>query len=164
MLEEHQTKIDKPIGEVTIRNKDYNIIDRILRRPKQRTFTLYKCRVCNMERSAEIAYRLPELQGEVNTLEELTGKAFPLLKDHAKDLVYLLACFIQNNSKEPKKSLVKFIRDNIDGDELFDITRKCLTQSGLMSFINATLLVKGTNVKIAEEIKEKDAPSAITQV
>lgn len=175
MIEELQAKADTPIGEITIPNRDWkkpNLIYLMIAKVwpklfpntvKSRTFTLYKCRMCNLDRAGIIAETLPDLNGDINTLEDLTSVLFPLAKKHTKDKCYLLACFIHNKSTEPPKWLIKYIYDNIDGDDLFEYIRLCLTQGGLMSFINATLLIRGTSARIVEAVEEKDAQSAITQ-
>jgi hypothetical protein len=168
MIEELQVKADAPIAVITIPNRDYkkpNLWQRIMfKKPiKERTFTLYRVRTCNIDRAAIIAEKLPELNGDINSLEQLVELSMPLVKNHIKDYCYLIACFIHNKSTEPPKKLVKYLYNNLTNEELFEYVRLCLTTSGLMSFMSATLLLKGTSVRIAGEAKAKDVQSVTTQ-
>lgn len=148
------TITDAPIKEMTIPVWDYTWWDRLLRRPKQRTFQIHLCRVCNMERSATIAHMLPELinkTGDFKSMEEMTATIYPLVFSHKKDLVYLIAACIQNNWKEPKKSLIRYIDRNFSGEDLLDAAIYCISQSCLSSFYSAILIVKGTSAVIATD-------------
>lgn len=149
---EGEVLTDKPIKQFTVEVLNRNWKDKLFRRPKYRTFTLHRCRVCNMYRASTIANKLPELIGDVTTQEELNGLAFPLIKEHKDDLVYLVACLIQNNDKEPKKSLIRFINENFTAHILFDCIIETLPQLGLQSFLHSILLVKGTSAIIAKEM------------
>lgn len=158
---ELRTLLDAPIErfEVIVRNRTF--IDKILFRPKKREFVIYKTRVCNMARCAEIAYRVPELKGQVNDVFDMTRIVMPLIKDHRKDFLYLIAACIQNNSKEPSKSLIKFLDDNLHAESLNEIGQSCLLNSGLMSFFAFALVLKGVN---ADTAQETDADRADKQV
>ena len=143
---------DEPLKIKTIPVREYGFWDRIYKRPKERTFNIYRIRVCNMVRCAGVAHKLPEMPDieQIDSMEKLTGLAFPLIRDYKKDVVYLVACCIQNNSKEPKKSLIKFVDDNFVADELFEILVICLSQLGLLSFIQAIQALKGSSAVIVE--------------
>lgn len=155
-----ETLIDEPLKEFTIPVREYTFWDKLLRKPKERSFFIYRIRVCNMIRCAGIAYKLPELPNieELETMEDLTGIVFPLISNHKDDMVYLVACCIQNNSKAPKKSLIKFIDNNFCSDDLFSILVICMSQLGLQSFYMATTALKGNSVNI---VKAKVADRAI---
>lgn len=158
--QELSTLVDDPIGEMTVPIFKYTWLDRLLRRPRFKTFTLYKCRVCNMGRAGKIANSLPKVNEDIKNMHELTGTAFPLIDDHKDDLIYLLACCIQNTSKPPKKKLIKFLDDNLNAEMLFDNLLICLNQIGLYSFTNAIILIKGLAVNFASDT---DAENANTQ-
>lgn len=150
---------DKPIKEFTVQVLNESWYRRLpfIKKEKERTFTIHKCRVCNMYRAATMANKLPEINGEVNTQEELNYLAFPLIEKHKDDLVYLVACLIQNNDKEPKKSLIKFINTNFTSETLLECIIETLPQIGLQSFILSTLLIKGTSAILATETDASNA-------
>lgn len=133
-----------------------------IKQETEREFKIYRIRVCNMRRVAGVGYKLPELPdlNTVDTMEKMTGISFPLVHDHLDDIIYLVACCIQNNSKEPEKELVKFISDNFVLEELLDVIITCLNQSGLMSFSLAIQMLRGERTFFVEA---RDVAPAITQ-
>lgn len=150
--EELSTLVDTPVGTYTVKVFRYNWLDKLLRKPIERKFTLYRCRVCNMGRAGAIAELLPELDTNITSMEQLTGVVLPLVHNHRKNIVYLIACCIQNNNKEPKKSLIRFLDNNLNAEQLFELINICLSQMGLMSFLSATVLVKGVNVSFVSDM------------
>lgn len=149
-----ETITDQPLKEWTVPVANYTWIDKLLRRPKERHFVLKRCSVRNMLRVAGIAAKLPIIEDKTKKLQQV---AFPLMKDHIHDIVYLIACGIQNDANEPKKSLIDFIYDNFDDEDLFDCTAILLSNVGLQSFIQTILLVTGTDALL---VRGQDAKSA----
>lgn len=147
--EELATILDEPIGQYTIPVWNYTKWDKLLRRPKFKVFTLYKCRVTTMLRVSMIANSIKEIDADVKTMEDLTKIGMPLIEAHTNDFIYVVACCIQNNMNEPESSLISFLRDNLSAEMLFELVYICLNQTGLMSFISATALIKGTSVSFA---------------
>lgn len=156
---ELRTLLDAPIDHIRVTVKDYNWIDRLFMRPKYKDFVIYKTRVCNMGRCAEIAYRITEVHSDIQDVFDMIKVSMPLIKEHRKDILYLIAACIQNNSKEPKKSLIKFLDDNLHGDSLNELTSSCLLNSGLMSFTAATAILKGVSVAIVQDTDADHADS-----
>lgn len=156
---EGEALTDKPIKEftVTVLNQEWWRRLPFVKKETQRTFTIHRCRVCNMYRASTVANKLPEITGDVTTQEELNYLSFPLIKEHKDDLVYLVACLIQNNDKEPKKSLIRFINTNFTAQTLFDCIVETLPQMGLQSFLLSILLVKGVSAVLATEKAVLDA-------
>jgi branched-subunit amino acid transport protein AzlD len=146
-----QTITDEPLKEVTIPVWEYTFWDRLNKRPKERTFKIYRIRTCNMYRCADIAHRLPQLEGEITTVQELNAITFPLVRNHKDDFVRLIACCIQNNHKEPRRSLINFLDRNLTADMMFDLVITCLNQIGLQSFFSTAILIKGISAIVARD-------------
>lgn len=140
---------DGPVDTITINIFKPNWWHRVTGKPLTYTFDIYRTRVRNMKRCAAIACRIPEVTGDIYSAEELTGIVYPLVNTHADDLVYLIACCIHNQASEPSEWLINLIQDNVHGEQLFEMCIKCISNSGLQSFLAATALVRGTNVIIA---------------
>lgn len=156
-----QTIVDKPLKEITVRQLEMSWIDKHIRKkPEFRRFSIYRARVCNMGRCADVANRLPEFKPNKDNPYEMIRIAMPLVHNHRLDVLYIVASCIQNNSKEPKKSLIRFIDVNFDSEMLFDVLLICLQSLGLQSFWEASLLIKGQNAITA---MEQDANSATIQ-
>lgn len=158
--ESADTIVDGVLKEITVKSWEYGFFDKLFKRPNKRTFKLYRSRVCNMYRCAEAANKIPDINANIHTMEQLTNVALPLIYNHKDDIIYLIASCIQNNSKEPKKSLIRFINNNMSGEQIFDVLNTCLHVIGLESFLMATALIKGTNVLTA---KDTDVSAAKVQ-
>lgn len=128
---------------------------------KTRNFTLYKVRVINMGRFAEIAYKIPELNADFETKADFINFMYPLIKNHRSELIYLCAVSLYNQHDEPPNELIDFLSKNIDSAMLFDIIFNAVNQEDLLAFMNAIILVKGTNINFA---RVEDVSSATTQV
>lgn len=157
---ELKTFLDLPVYRFEIKVKDYKWWHKLMMKPKAKEFVLYKTRLCNMGRCSEIGFRMPELSGSVGNLYDLIKIAYPLVRDHRKDVLYLVAACIQNSSKEPKLSLIKFIDDNCSAEMLNEIVSMCILNSDLQSFTATSLLIKGVSVTNA---REEDADSVTKQ-
>lgn len=157
---ELQTFTDEPVSRFEIKVWKPTWLDRLLRKPTSRQFTIYKTRVCNMGRAASIAHLMPEITGNIATLEDLTGIAMPIIKAHRANILRLIACCIQNNHKEPSQLLIRFLDRNLNAEQMSEILGICLMNSGLQSFLSATMLIKGT---IASFASDTDAQAVTTQ-
>lgn len=148
------TVTNKPLKEWTVKVKEYNWLDKLLKKPTERHFIINRCTVRNMVRCSGVAEKLPELKEQTGNLMWVV---FPLIKNHMADVVYLIACGIQNNHKEPKKELINFIYDNFEDDDLYDCAVTILGNIGLQSFYETTSLIKGTSVVLAPDLDAKNA-------
>lgn len=152
---ELQTFADEPVAQFRINvfkpTKWQRIKSKLTKQPLHRDFLIYRTRVCNMARAAAIANRIQEVTGEIKTVHDLTQITLPLIQEHHKDVIRLIACCIHNSHTEPPKSLIKFLDDNISGEQLFDILVTCIHSSGLQSFLSATMLIKGTSANFATD-------------
>lgn len=127
-----------PINE----HRKLTLWDRLLRRKVEtsRTFTIYPCKTCNMVRVAGTAVRLPKEILDAGMSEAI----MPLMVENIELMVYVVASAIQNNSREPKKSLLKFIRDNFDAIDMYNALHAALNGLEMESFLNSIVLAKGT--------------------
>jgi hypothetical protein len=133
---------DKPklTLDIAVRNRTW--IDKILRRPKVRTFKIYPCLTGNMYRIAGVASKLPE---EVTGLTEETV-ALSIMNTNFDDIVYIVAAIIQNNRKVPSQKLQNFIKDNFDNQDIFACIYAGLANANMSSFLNSIVLMRGSSL------------------
>lgn len=162
---ELQTFADEPVAQFRINvfkpTKWQRIKSKITRRPLYKDFVIYKARTCNMARSAAIGNQIEDIVGDVENLYDLTKITLPLVHKHREKCIRLIACCIHNKHTEPPSWISKFLDANINGDMLFDILVICINNSGLQSFLSATMLIKGTSANFATDT---DALPATEQV
>lgn len=147
---ELQTFTDEPLAKFTVDVWEPSKLERLLRKPTSRTFTIYRTRVCNMGRAAAIANRI-KLEGEIGTLSDLVSVTMPLIHEYKDDVVKLIACCIQNNNSEPDSDLIKFLDRNMNADMMNEILSVCLWNLGLQSFLSAIISIKGTSANFASD-------------
>lgn len=116
--------------------------ERLMRKPVKevelsRSFNIYPCVVVNQYRIAAKAQSLPlELFEEQSLM-------LSLVPEHLPTIVYIIAAAIQNNKHEPEKSLITYIEDNIDNEEILDVLSASLQQANMQSFMNSIVLMNG---------------------
>jgi len=157
---ELQTFTDEPVAQFQINVFNQSWWERITRKPTSRTFTIYRTRVVNIGRAAGLAFKMPDLTGDVATLHDLTALALPVIHNHKDDIIRLIACCIHNRSDEPPKSLISFLDNNMHAEMMQEVLATVLWNSGLQSFLSATMLIKGTSANFASDT---DAEPVITQ-
>lgn len=162
---ELQTFTDEPLAIFEVKVWRQPWLDKLLRKPTSRTFTIYRARVCNMGRSAALANEM-ELSGNIDSLESLVQVTLPLIHANRIKVLRLIACCIQNNDKEPASSLIKFLDANLNADMLNEILAVCLWNLGLQSFLSAIISIKGTSANFvsdtdAEPVSTRESQSLI---
>jgi len=92
-----------------------------------------------------------------------TQLALESLALHQSRLAYIVSTSIQNNGKQPSKSLVKLIERNLDASMLASALSVSVRQLQLTEFINALILIKGTasilHPSINEDSQNPEAPA-----
>jgi len=161
---ELQTFTDEPVASFQINVFNQSWWQRVTKQPKSRTFIIYRTRVVNMGRAAALAFKMPDLTGDVATLHDLTGLALPLINSHRSDIVRLIACCIHNRADEPPKSLIRFLDVNMHAEMMSEVLAICLWNSGLQSFLSATMLIKGTSANFASDTDAEPATTPETNL
>jgi hypothetical protein len=108
----------------------------------ERTLIIYPCKVANMYRIAAAALQLP-----VEVVSGPLVKAIlPLMSqpEILDTILYIVASGIQNNHLEPDKSLIDFLKLNLDHEDMFLLMHHTLDNVGMDSFLNSIVLSRGT--------------------
>ena len=135
------TFTDKPRHEFEVPITNFTWWDRILFR-KKRKFTIYPCVVANSVRIAGRVVLLPDeiKQGDVGS------DINKIIHEHSRDIIYIVACAIQNNRYEPEKWLIDFIANNFTNEQLYLPLYYSLDAVGMQSFLNTIVLAKGVTI------------------
>jgi hypothetical protein len=72
------------------------------------------------------------------------------IANHTEDLIYVVGVCIQNNSKEPSKALLDYLKW-IDDSKFYELLDASLSMLGTTSFMKSTILIKGQNVISAKD-------------
>jgi hypothetical protein len=145
------TFTDKPKHEFTVPITNFTWLDRVLFR-KKRKFVIYPCVVANSVRIAGRVVLLPdELKGaEVGT--DITK----IIHEHSADIVYIVACAIQNNRREPKQWLIDFISNNLSNEDLYLPLYYSIDAVGMQSFLNTIVLVRNITILKTSPLDESE--------
>ena len=121
-----------------------------------KTFDIWPCVVSNQYRIAGNAAMLTD------GLCEVHSDNIKFLIQNQPIVVYVVACAIQNNHLEPDPSLIQFIENNFDKDDLYIALRASFSNLGMEAFSNSISLLKGTvNILKPTELSPKDGSELI---
>lgn len=148
------TLTGKKIHEITVRIRvpekvtvaKRSLLDWLLCRPKpapvqpetHRTFEIWPCVVKNQYRIAGNAAML------IDGLHDDHSENIKFLQENQPIVAYIVAAAIQNNHMEPEPSLIEFIENNFDGEDLYTALRASFDNYCMQSFSNSIVLLKGT--------------------
>lgn len=103
------------------------------------SFDFKVSKVVNTRRIAKVINTMPtELLGGT-----LTDMALPHVYDKIDDIIYVIACAIQNNQNEPTAKLISILRNNLDHDDMIEAYNVSIAQMGLDSFIQCFIIIRG---------------------
>lgn len=66
--------------------------------------------------------------------------------EHMEKLIYIVACGLQNNRREPSKKLLEFVRYEFTSAEIALVINNILVQMNAKDFIKSIVLLRGLNV------------------
>lgn len=165
------TLTGKKIHEITVRIRvpekapvaKRSLLDRLLRRPKpapvepetHRTFEIWPCVVKNQYRIAGNAAML------IDGLHDDHSENIQFIEENLPIVAYIVAAAIQNNHLEPEPSLIEFIENNFDGDDLYLALRASFDNYCMQSFSNSIVLLKGTVTVLKPKASPKEGSELI---
>lgn len=158
------TLTGKKVHEITVKVRvvekpapvRYNLWDKLMGKPRpilpepetHRTFEIWPCVVTNQYRIAGNAALL------IDGLHEDHSENIKFINSNQPIVAYIVASAIQNNHLEPESSLVEFIENNFDGEDLYTALKASFDNLGMQAFSNSIVLLKGT----VEVLKPKTSP------
>lgn len=161
----------KPVYQITIpvrvpkevEQPKRTLLGRILRKkPDQvkepetsRAFEIKPCVVGNMYRVSGHAGLLPD------DIFEHQSNNIKLITEHLPTITYIVASAIQNNHLEPDPELIKFLEDNVDAIDLYDLLKASFSSLRMDSFTNSIVLMKGTVGILNPETSPKEGRELI---
>lgn len=153
------TLTDAPIYEMVVKVRvpeqpevpKRTLMDRFLRKPLPpiaepelfRTLIFYPCVVANQYRIAGECALLPE-----QIWQEVEWN-IPLLVEHQKRIVYIIAAALQNNHLEPEPALITFLERNMSGKQLARALVASYQTLNMEDFIDSIILMRAA-VKILQ--------------
>lgn len=138
---------------ITVQNK--NIFNKLHLAPVKRKFVIYPINMGTMFKISKILLDLDteELLGAMKDEGENKGKDINILDLGAKNiienkdkLIQMIAYGIVNNEKEPSKSLIKFLNDNLTAKEGLKILTLVIQQMNVSPFLASLASLKGMNL------------------
>lgn len=145
---------EKPIF-VTVNLRPKNKIDKFLMhirlKSNNRVFELRPIVVGNMIRIASKVIEIPEDIIDQQMLEVLMNGTH----EHMDKLIYIVACGIQNNRKEPSTELIEFIKYEFTSTDVAKVIDNILMQMNAKDFIKSIVLIRGLNVLSVPEMVAK---------
>lgn len=143
---------------ITVQNK--NILNKLHLKPTERKFVIYPIKMGTLLKISKILLDLDtdELEGvmkregkEVNILD-LGAKNIIENKDK---LIMMIAYGITNSEKEPPKSLIRFLNENLTAKEGLKILTLVVQQMNVSPFLASLASVKGMNLL---QTKKEETP------
>jgi len=134
---------------ITVQNK--NILNKLHLKPTERKFVIYPIKMGTLLKISEILLDLDteELEGvmkdnkkEVNILD-LGAKNIIENKDK---LIMMIAYGITNSEKDPPKSLIRFLNENLTTKEGLRLMTLVVQQMDVSPFLASLASVKGMNL------------------
>ena len=112
----------------------------VKRKEAKKTFVFREAKLCTVRKVTAALLALPnELKGNTNI-----DISLPFISGHLDRLIYIVGAGIQNDSNEPKKSLLKFLEANCGYTQLMDGVKYSLASIGMMEFIDTYAMLKGS--------------------
>ena len=144
---------------ITVQNK--SIFNKLRLAPIKRTFVIYPINMGTMFKISEILLDLDteELLGVMKNNGNDKGKDVNILDLGAKNiienkdkLIKMIAYGIVNSEKEPSKSLIRFLNENLTAKEGLKIMNLVIRQMDVSPFLVSLMSIKGMN--LLQKIKE----------
>ena len=137
--------------DFTITTTNRNILHKLHLAPIERKFVIYPIK---MGASLKISKILLDLNtGELAEAMENKGEKVNILDLGAKNivenkdkLIMMIAYGITNCEKEPPKSLIKFLNDNLTTKEGLKLTTLVVQQMDVSPFLASLVSIKGMNL------------------
>lgn len=150
------TLTEKPV-EITIDVKPKNRLHRWLINkkilPAKRHFEVRPQRVINIYR---IAGRAAQIEpGKLLQSEDRVGAFMELVSKHAEDIIYIVACALQNDHREPTKKLLNIVRNEIELDDILKVMQVAVANYNINSFISSIALIVGIDALKKASPEEK---------
>ncbi|MEN0095894.1 MAG: hypothetical protein AAGB30_10965 [Pedobacter sp.] len=119
-------------------------------------FELRPIVVGNMYRIASKVIQIPDEYVDVDVM----AVAMKSATEHLDKMVYIAACALQNDHREPSKKLLEIVRNGFSSSDLAEMFSHVLVQLNVRDFIKSIVLMKGLNVLNA---RERDAQTVEAQ-
>lgn len=136
----------KPIM-VTVDCKPRNFYTKYLMKwgilPKQRTFEVRPSTVRNMQRIAKMAVQIPDDYLENKSVSKALIEG---ISDHMDKMIYIVACGLQNDHREPTPALLDLIKDEFTQAEITGVFDIILSQIGVQDFMRSIVLMRGMKI------------------
>lgn len=150
---------EKPLRDITVDIHPKNFIDKVLMKyglkPKQAFFEIKPQRFQNIYRIASKAVKF-DLGVHWKTDDKIAA-LFDITSRHYNDVVYIVACVLQNNHKEPTKKIISLVADDMDMLDIHAVLAVALNSYHLNSFISTIGLIVGVDA-LSEAITPKPSP------
>lgn len=119
-------------------------------RPSKRYFEIKPQRVGNVYRIAGRAVSF-----DVGTLIDEDGKILEtldriavlmnLMNKYGKDIIYIVACILQNDNNEPSEKMLDIVRNEFEMHELLYVLRIGVANYNVNAFIHSIALITGVD-------------------
>jgi len=142
-------------------------MDKLLRRPipevppvpepeRVRHLVFHEAVVANQIRIAGEAALLPDTIFQDNSFN------VGLVSEHMPRIVYMIACALQNDHKEPAAELITFLTNNLTGSQLRDALVASFQSLNMEAFTDSIILMKGTvKILMPEEMSPTEGSELI---
>jgi len=137
--------------DFTITSQKKNLLNKLHLKPLERKFVIYPINMGTMLKISEILLDLnaDELTDAMNNKEKKVNimdlGARNIIENKDK-LVKMIAYGITNNEKEPPKSLIKFLNDNLTAKEGLRLMTLVIQQMDVSPFLASLASIKGMNL------------------
>jgi hypothetical protein len=134
--------MQEPI-EVRVTINRLNLLHRIGILKKERKFILRPLYLGTLLRISKVVFDIKDIQeeGELKDIN-LVAKALEMALMNTDKLIDVIALAITNNKILPDKKLKKFLMENLDAQQAFQLVTMISAQINVLSFINSIILIK----------------------
>lgn len=126
------------------KSKLHKLLMKLRLSPKSHDFELTPILVGNMYRISAKAVQIPDDVFSRGVIESFMTSSF----SHLDKLIYIVAVGLQNNSKEPSKSLIKLIENEFTAKDIAGVFNAIMSQIDVTNFMNSIISIKGSQILV----------------
>lgn len=122
--------------------------------PSKRTYEIKPQRVINIYRIAGKAVKMNT--GELFQTTDRIGPMMDVLNRHGEDIIYIVACAIQNDHREPTSKMLDIVRNEFEMEDMYKVLEVTIGNYNITAFMNTIALIVGVNAltpKASPEVK-----------
>lgn len=127
--------------DIKPKNKIHEWLIKLNIMPSKRFYEIKPQRVGNVYRIAGRAVTL-NVEG-ILTRSDTIGTMMDIMSKHGDDIIYIVACAIQNNHREPTATMIDIVKNEFEMQDILKIMQIAVGNYNIPAFLSSTALITG---------------------